>query len=385
MLPLLPLLGGGTLSVLRWRRGGGSGRWPLRLRWQPGEQAAWAQFSDVASGLWHGTLPRWPREESDRRVLAAPAPLVAQADLKMVLAAGVPHDDAEGVAALGEAVGARGPEPLSDPWTLLRFYLARDRDVTAAAELFRATLDWRATFPIRGVMVEHGWGAEYGEDGCRASDIREWAGDTARARPVTKAAKLAQRFSFFARLPTTGAHGAPVLVWRAGPADFAGFVREGLVEILIQAFIVHLEDALQSARAASLRSRRLVRAHVVIDALGFSASNFLYIDVLRRVVVLCQKYYPEVTATITVVRAPTAVTTLFGLLQPWLAERTRRKISIVGEDFARSLRERSDLDVARLPAFLGGNASSEADDASLGVERVPYGVGSQLHGGGSSR
>ena len=34
----------------------------------------------------------------------------------------------------------------------------------------------------------------------------------------------------------------PILIWRAGSADYKGMVREGLVDLMIQAFVVHLEE-----------------------------------------------------------------------------------------------------------------------------------------------
>lgn len=291
-----------------------------------------------------------------------------------VLAAGVPPQDAEGVAALVEAVEARGPEPLSDPLMLLRFYRARSKEVGAAARMFRSTLDWRTAFPIHGVMSDFGGGAEYAEDGCRATDLSQWA---YKAQPRTIAAQLGSRFSFFGRLPThLTPDGTPVLLWRAGQADYTGFVREGLVDVLIQAFVVHLEDALQAARAASLQARQLKNGLLVIDASGFSTVNLLYVNVLRRVLVLCQEYYPEVMASIVIVRAPWAFAQFFELMRPWLTPVMRRKITILAGDFERGLRNQFGLDSSMLPEFLGGNVS----DATLGVsvEPVPAGVGRLL-------
>lgn len=291
-----------------------------------------------------------------------------------ILAAGVPLDVAEDIAVLAELAGVRGPEPLSDPLTLLRFYLARSRDIEAAAAMYQATTSWRAAFPILGVMTDYGAGAEYAKDGCRATDLSEWE---YAPRPRTPAAHLASRFAFFGRLRGVVApDGAPVLLWRVGLADYPGFVREGLVEILIQAFVVHLEDALQSARAASLRAKRLVHARLIIDAMGFTTSNLVYLNVVRRVLVLSQEYYPEVAASITVIRAPAAFAYLYTGLQMIMNQAMRRKISILGEDFEHGLRRHSGLHVAALPAFLWGNATG--DEVDISVDRVPDGIGALL-------
>ena len=58
----------------------------------------------------------------------------------------------------------------------------------------------------------------------------------------TREAELAYRHAFFTRLPAKhSGELQPVLIWRAGHADYKGIVREELVDIMIKAFVVHLE------------------------------------------------------------------------------------------------------------------------------------------------
>ena len=53
-------------------------------------------------------------------------------------------------------------------------------------------------------------------------------------RPQAPAAQHVEPFVFFGRLRRTAADGAPVLLWRAGQADYTGFVREQLVPAMLE-------------------------------------------------------------------------------------------------------------------------------------------------------
>mmetsp|Transcript_54807 Transcript_54807/g.159904 ORF Transcript_54807/g.159904 Transcript_54807/m.159904 type:complete len:352 (-) Transcript_54807:165-1220(-) len=295
---------------------------------------------------------------------------VSAATLAYVSKAGVPAEDVHGVAELATAVGATGPEPLSDPLTLLRFYIGHGRCVKRAASKYRATMKWRAEYSIQSVMAEYGQPGEYLKNGGRATDAARW---TWRKHPRTDAAKLGVRHAFFSRLRRHDPiDGAPILVWQIGRADFEGFVREGIVDELIRAFVAHLEDALQSSRAASLQRRRLVRARVIIEAKDFALSTVRHLRVLIGILDLCERHYPEVLATITVVRTPLAAAHVYRMVSPFVPDLVRKKLGVFGDDFGEALRRHSGLEISLLPACLGGSAS----DSELGAaELVPIDLG----------
>lgn len=272
---------------------------------------------------------------------------------KRLVDLGVPTSEAAGVAALAEAVAAEGPEPLADPLTLLRFYRARGRDVEAAAGMYNATLAWRSSFSIPLVMDAYGEPGHYKPDSGRATDPATW---TWVCAPRTPQSQLAMRHAFFGRICTHMAD-EPILVWRAGSADYKGIVREDMVDLMIQAFVVHLEDALQASRAASLRKGELVRARLIIDCDGFGFDNARYIPILRRIISLGKSYFPEVTASVTVVRAPAFLATFYGLIRPFLPKLLQDKVCILGKNFASGLQKHTGLDVAMLPLFLGGSST----------------------------
>lgn len=278
------------------------------------------------------------------------------ASAESMVAAGVPEESAGAIADLSTEIGASGMEPLSDPLMLLRFYNARGRSVEAAAEMWRTTVAWRAEYPICKLMAEYGDDQQYQPDGSRASDASSWSW---RREPRSAEAKLCDRVGFWSRLRTRTQCGEPIMVWRVGTGDFKGIVREDLVEAMMRSWVAHLEDILQDSRAASLRSRRLVRARLVVDVEGFGMGNVRYLPVLRRIIKLGQMYFPEVTESVTIVRAPGYIAGIYELVRPWLAQPIQEKICILGRDFAGGLKRHADLDLSMLPAFLGGEGSDE--------------------------
>lgn len=272
---------------------------------------------------------------------------------KHLEAAGIPADKVEDIAELAKMVGANGPEPVSDPFMLLRFYGARDGDLDAAAFMYRETVAWRASFSIRKAMQVHGSGEEYHQDGSRAtSDSTQWLW---HRDSTTNEASFAQRHGFWGRLSRPDSDGAPIAVWRLGAFDMAGIAREGLEELMMQAFAAHMEDLLQTARALSRRKGRLIRCRLVIDAQGFSMGILKHRTVLQRIMGTGKRHFPEINATVTIVRAPLVFTRLFALAKPLLTPVMKRKICILGNDFARGLLDHGRLEVSALPVFLGGS------------------------------
>ncbi|CAJ1340163.1 unnamed protein product, partial [Effrenium voratum] len=176
----------------------------------------------------------WTRD-ADLRLLFSLRPPHQSEPVDGVLAAGVPASEAEGVRAMQKVVVNR-MEPLADPLTLLRFYRARRMIVEEALEMYNVTLDWRAKYSIPRVMDAFGTPGQYREDSGRAGDTAKWSWVPS---PNTPEARLALRHAFFERLPAPVPE--PVLIWRAGAADYNGMVREDLVDLMVQAFVVHLE------------------------------------------------------------------------------------------------------------------------------------------------
>lgn len=145
---------------------------------------------------------------------------------------------------------------LAQPHTTLRPCRARNRNVDAAAEMYRTTLAWRSEpfdqASIGDLMDAFGTPGQYHEDGSRSTSDWTWS-----PHPNTLEAELAYRHAFFTRLPNQHVP-EPILVWRAGHADYQGIVREDLVEIMIKAFVVHLE----ASRPHSISNIHIMIHHV---------------------------------------------------------------------------------------------------------------------------
>jgi len=163
-----------------------------------------------------------------------------------------------------------------------------------------------------------------------------------------------------------------VLLWRIGSFDLAGVAREGLEDALTMRQVAHLEDALQAARALSCARKRLIRCRIVLDLAGISLfSTLSRVSVIKGISAVGKSYFPEVTASVTLVNAPFGFETLWKAVSLFLNERMRAKVKIVGGDFADALRTHAMIaDLRALPKSLGG----DADDWGVPTP-VPRGAG----------
>ena len=283
-------------------------------------------------------------------------------------AAGVPVEEAPKVAELAEVVAkdveSYGAAALGEPLMLLRFLRARQGDVAAAAKMWRETHAWRgAHIPV--ALGEIGEFREAGDgplDGAPAGREPRWSWSMFQdpARCATPRGALALKHGQAIRLlAPTARDGSPVLLWRMGGLDLPGCAREDLIDTLSLRQVAHLEDAIQFARAQSNRERRLVRCRVVIDLKGIAILRTIpHISTgLKPTMKLGTAFFPEITASVTIVNAPFAFETLWKLISIFLNDCIRAKVRIVGSNFADALTTHAMIDdIAALPKSLGGQA-----------------------------
>lgn len=289
--------------------------------------------------------------------------------------AGVREDMAMGVLKLAELVGASRLEPLSDPLMLWRFYSARDGNLQAAASMYRDALAWRARdCVIQSTMAVHGGGESYHDDGCRVSSVLDgWSWQRSFASPE---AAFWERYGFCSRLEALADEfGAPIALWQLAAADMQGIEREKVLDVISRGFISHLEDILQTGRSASCKHRRIVRCRMIVDAHGISASALRYRKTFRKILEAGKANFPEVNATVTIIRAPAIFARIFQVMRPNLTPVMQRKICILGDDFEQGLLEHAGVDLAALPAFLGGQGSTAS---MCKCNKLPVGSGAQL-------
>ena len=140
------------------------------------------------------------------------------------------------------------------------------------------------------------------------------------------------------------------------------------------AFVSHLEDILQAGRAASFQRKKLVRARLIIDGTGLGISTLAHLKLIKSITSMGKAYFPEVTASATIVNAPWFFAKIYSVVSPLLTEVMRRKVSILAENFDLGLEAHSGLRRSDLPEFLGGDVSNEQCPEP---SRVPRGANQQ--------
>ena len=277
-------------------------------------------------------------------------------------AQGVPADEAPQVALLAETLAedfARyGDEALRDASTLLRFLRAREGKVGDAAAMWRDTHAWRRLH-IPAALAEIGaFGDARAPLDAQRSDWT-WAMFRDPTQCASARAALALKHGHAIRAPTLARDGSPVLVWRIGQLDLAGCARERLLDALCLRQVAHMEDGLQASRAISRAERRLVRCRVVVDLRDIRVlKTFAYVNSgLKPTMRIGKAYFPEVTASVTIVNAPFGFEGLWKVVSFFLNDRIRAKVCIVGSDYADALRDHAMIDdMATMPKSLGGAA-----------------------------
>ena len=285
---------------------------------------------------------------------------------------GVPAEDAPKVKELQTLLAADvetyGDAALSDATTLLRFLRAREHDVAAAAKMWRAAHAWREHH-VRTAL------AECGADDATSTEGWRWRQHADAGAAPTPRGRLALAHGMGLRLDAAAADGSPVLYWALGELDVAGVAREDLADCLLMRQVAHLEDALQASRAVSRAEKRLVRCRLIIDLRGLRVLALLRrLGVVKRITAIGKTYFPEVTASATLINAPAGVETLWRGVSVFLNAAMRAKVRIVGRDYREALTDHAKIDdYDLLPARLGG----KAPDPPL-PRPVPTGAGAGL-------
>eukprot|EP00930_Biecheleria_cincta_P071667 TRINITY_DN59133_c0_g1_i1.p1 TRINITY_DN59133_c0_g1~~TRINITY_DN59133_c0_g1_i1.p1 ORF type:complete len:360 (-),score=48.34 TRINITY_DN59133_c0_g1_i1:76-1155(-) len=333
------------------------------------EQATFCSWLISPRRFWGIASPDGRHSLSRRTACASETDVSYPGTAADMVQAGVPAEFAASIVELSSAVSAKNTEPVSDPLTLLRFFFSSSQDVDKAAAMYHQAVAWRSEYSICPVMERHGDAGQYHADGCRRTDVANWIW---RRNPgASPEAALAQRHCFFGRLGRTAPDGGPVMVWRLGQADWAGYERENLFDTLMPALAAHFEDSFQAVRAASLRRGALVSARLVVDARGVKFSVVRCIKFFRIVVDIIAPHYPEMFTSVSVIRAPGFVTALWPMIRPIVPPKAQGKVAFFGEDYASNLLAHAGIDQSILPKSLGGDAE---DDEVCEAAPVPVGI-----------
>ena len=136
-----------------------------------------------------------------------------------------------------------------------------------------------------------------------------------------------------------------------------------------------MQKLLRKGRAISRAEKRLVRCRLIIDLRGLRVLALLRrLGVVKRITAIGKTYFPEVTASATLINAPAGVETLWRGVSVFLNAAMRAKVRIVGRDYHEALGDHAKIeDYDLLPARLGG----KAPDPPLPLP-VPTGSGAVL-------
>jgi len=83
-----------------------------------------------------------------------------------------------------------------------------------------------------------------------------------------------------------------------------------------------------------------------------------------------QDYYPEILGQMFIINAPMLFTGVWAIIKPWIDEKTRNKIKILGSKYEKELFEV--IDPENLPQFMGGKVPDSVIGAHLENEQGPW-------------
>ena len=134
------------------------------------------------------------------------------------------------------------------------------------------------------------------------------------------------------------------------------------VEPYKQHFIKDCEEAQKVVLpiASKIAGRRIDKFSVLFDLKDASIKQFFQTKIrnyLNIETLICEQFYPECLGKLWVINCPWYISSIYALFKPMLAEETKKKIFILGSNYAEELAK--DIDLDQLPEFIGGTKIDE--------------------------
>ncbi|KRW99487.1 CRAL-TRIO domain [Pseudocohnilembus persalinus] len=159
----------------------------------------------------------------------------------------------------------------------------------------------------------------------------------------------------------TDKQGRPVYIERVGSLNLKNLFEQTTEERLIKYYIQSYEILLQRIFPACsvLKGEKVDQTVTILDLKGasmkmMSKTVYNFIQLASKV---AQDNYPEILGRMFIVNAPMLFTGIWQIIKPWLDEKTRNKITIMGGKYKEKLLEL--IDAENLPDFLGGTSKCE--------------------------
>lgn len=156
----------------------------------------------------------------------------------------------------------------------------------------------------------------------------------------------------------TDKQGRPIYIERIGALKIKELFKVTTEDRLIKYYIQGYERLLNHVFPACSKAagHRVEQSFTILDLKGSSSSimSKQVWDFIKLASNLGQNNYPEILGRMYIVNAPMLFSGIWAMIKPWLDDKTKAKITIVGSKFEPQLLEL--IDAANLPDFLGGQA-----------------------------
>ncbi|EAR98487.2 CRAL/TRIO, amine-terminal domain protein (macronuclear) [Tetrahymena thermophila SB210] len=218
-----------------------------------------------------------------------------------------------------------------DDHYLLRFLRARKFDLVKTEKMFSDFLDWRIKNDVQNIMK-----FSFNE----LAEVRHHY-----PHGYHKTDKL----------------GRPIYIERIGMLKltqlFQVTTEERLIKYYIQSYEILLNRIFPTCSQAI--GHRVDQTVTILDLKGIpmkmlSKQVYNFIQLASKV---AQENYPEILGRMFIVNAPMLFSGVWAVIKPWIDEKTRNKITIIGSGFKEKLLEIIDID--NIPDFLGGNSKCD--------------------------
>jgi len=239
-------------------------------------------------------------------------------------------------------MGCTNP-PYDDAY-LLRFLRARKFDLTKALQMWSTFIKWREENSIDSI------------DTYVFSEIDE--------------VKKFYAHGYF----RTDRQGRPIYIERVGLLKlqnlFKVTTQDRLVKYYCQSYERLLKDIFPACSKAA--GKPIAQTCTILDLKGGSMSMmssqvYNFVQLASKI---GQDYYPEILGQMFIINAPMLFTGVWAMIKPWIDEKTRNKIKILGSKYEKEIFEV--IDPANLPDFLGGKVPVSEYGPNLDYEQGPW-------------
>jgi hypothetical protein len=168
--------------------------------------------------------------------------------------------------------------------------------------------------------------------------------------------------------------GRPIYIERTGMLKLSQLFQVSTEERIMKYWIQSYERLTNQIMpiCSKVAGRHVEQTCTILDLKGGSTkimSKQVY-DFVKLASSIGQNYYPETMGKMYIVNAPLLFSGIWAMMKPWIDEKTRAKIEIIGSKFEAKLLDM--IPAENLPDFLGGKAKESEYGPNLTIESGPW-------------